>query len=133
MNGKSWEKDYEQPAVEGTINVLKAAKKEPCELGIPSWLLAGLVCRHERLVNLTCPPFPPPLLIAIKNVVVTSSFAAIGNFTIPATEQQNKTYTEEDWNPVTQEDCKNMKADEYVFMLHERLLHSSRLISSLKF
>lgn len=31
-DGHSWEKDYEQPAVEGTINVLKAAKKEACEL-----------------------------------------------------------------------------------------------------
>jgi hypothetical protein len=49
---------------------------------------------------------------AIKNVVVTSSFAAIGNFTIPPTEQSEKVYTEEDWNPVTQEDCKKMKADE---------------------
>ncbi len=29
-SGKSWEKDYKEPAVKGTRNVLSAAKKESC-------------------------------------------------------------------------------------------------------
>ncbi|KAJ9125380.1 hypothetical protein QFC22_000340 [Naganishia vaughanmartiniae] len=78
MAGKDWHKDYKNPAVEGTKNVLEAAQKNP----------------------------------SIKHVVVTSSFASIGDFSKPATEQAGKTYTEEDWNPLTNDYCESLKADD---------------------
>ncbi|KAJ9109038.1 hypothetical protein QFC21_000364 [Naganishia friedmannii] len=48
---------------------------------------------------------------SIKHVVVTSSFASIGDFSKPATEQKGKTYTEEDWNPLTNDYCESLKSD----------------------
>ena len=33
MSGSSWEKDYRDPAVQGTKNCLEAAAKESSELG----------------------------------------------------------------------------------------------------
>jgi len=75
--GRSWE-SYEKPAVQGTVNVLRAAKAES----------------------------------SVKNVVVTSSFAAIDNPAVPPLQQKGKVYTEDDWNPVTQEDCKKLKVDD---------------------
>lgn len=43
---------------------------------------------------------------------MTSSFASVGNFNIPATQQADKSYTEADWNPVTNDDCEKLKADD---------------------
>lgn len=40
---------------------------------------------------------------SVKHVVVTSSFASVGDFSKPATAQVGKVYTEADWNPVTWE------------------------------
>lgn len=97
MAGKDWHKDYEGPAVEGTKNVLEAAAKVDCKSryrGIP------------QVRSNSC------LLTAVKHVVVTSSFASVGNFNIPATKQADKVYTEDDWNPVTNEDCEKLKADD---------------------
>jgi nucleoside-diphosphate-sugar epimerase len=97
MAGKDWHKDYEGPAVEGTTHCLEAAAKEPCEFRI-------IRCRITQELTPVCP-------LAIKHVVVTSSFASIGDFSKPATEQAGKTYTEEDWNPITNEDCEKLTAD----------------------
>jgi hypothetical protein len=58
---------------------------------------------------------------AIKNVVVTSSFAAIENVAIPPIEQKGKLYTEEDWNPITQEECKRLDPNESVGFSHPSL------------
>lgn len=98
MAGKDWHKDYEGPAVEGTKNVLEAAAKVPCELQLD----CPLTYCHTN----------PDTYIAVKHVVVTSSFASVGNFNIPATKQADKVYTENDWNPVTNEDCEKLKADD---------------------
>lgn len=49
---------------------------------------------------------------AVKHVVVTSSFASIGDFSKPATEQKGKTYTEEDWNPLTNDYCESLQSDD---------------------
>jgi hypothetical protein len=41
-------------------------------------------------------------------VAVVSSFAAIGDFSTPPTEQDGKVYTEKDWLPMTEEECEKM-------------------------
>jgi len=38
--------------------------------------------------------------------------AAVGSFSKPATEQAGKVYTEEDWNPITEKECEEIKSDE---------------------
>ncbi|CAB58730.1 Flavonol reductase/cinnamoyl-CoA reductase family protein [Schizosaccharomyces pombe] len=40
---------------------------------------------------------------SIKRIVITSSFAAVGNFQIDP--HNNKVYTEKDWNPITYEEA----------------------------
>lgn len=50
--------------------------------------------------------------LGIKHVVVTSSFAAVGDFSKPATEQADRVYTEKDWNPAGDDYCESLKADE---------------------
>lgn len=80
MSGSSWEKDYRDPAVQGTKNVLEAAKRQG----------------------------------TVKHVVVTSSFASVGDFSKPATEQAGKVYTEKDWNPITEKECEELKSDKSV-------------------
>jgi nucleoside-diphosphate-sugar epimerase len=91
MSGSSWEKDYRDPAVQGTKNVLEAAKKQE----------------------------------TVKHVVVTSSFASVGDFSKPATEQAEKVYTEKDWNPITEKECEELKSDKYVESRSTRPLISS--------
>jgi nucleoside-diphosphate-sugar epimerase len=58
------------PAIKGTLEVLKAVKE-----------------------------FAP----SVKRVVLTSSCAAVINFSVPFTSDPRKVYTEEDWNPTTRE------------------------------
>ena len=48
---------------------------------------------------------------SVKHVVVTSSFASVGDFSKPATEQAGKVYTEKDWNPITEKECEGLKSD----------------------
>jgi hypothetical protein len=47
----------------------------------------------------------------VKGIAVLSSFAAIGDFSKPASEQDGKVYTEEDWNPMTEEFCEHLEKE----------------------
>ncbi|ORX39572.1 hypothetical protein BD324DRAFT_575517 [Kockovaella imperatae] len=48
---------------------------------------------------------------SVKSIAVVSSFASIGDFSKPATEQAGRVYTEEDWCPNTDEFAANFKGD----------------------
>ena len=45
---------------------------------------------------------------SVKAVSIVSSFAAIGDFSKPASEQVGKVFNENDWLPVTAEDCEKL-------------------------
>lgn len=42
---------------------------------------------------------------SIKAVSLMSSFASIGDFSSPPEKQKDRTYTEKDWSPLTEEQC----------------------------
>lgn len=64
-------RDLLTPAIETTLNVLRAAKASP----------------------------------SVKKIVLTSSFAAVTNFTKGGPNRPGYTYTVSDWNPLTYEDA----------------------------
>ena len=66
------ERDLLQPAVEGTLNILRYAAKEP----------------------------------SVKKIAITSSFAAVVDFTKGGPNRPGFIYTKEDWNPFNREDAK---------------------------
>ncbi|UZJ52813.1 hypothetical protein CBS101457_002133 [Exobasidium rhododendri] len=66
------ERDLLIPAVEGTLNILRYAKKEP----------------------------------SVKKVAITSSFAAVVDFTKGGPNRPGYVYTKENWNPHNREDAK---------------------------
>jgi nucleoside-diphosphate-sugar epimerase len=66
------EKDLLIPAVEGTLNILRYAKKES----------------------------------SVKKVAITSSFAAVTDFTKGGANRPGYVYTQENWNPHNREDAK---------------------------
>lgn len=66
------ERDLLTPAVEGTLNILRFAKKEA----------------------------------SVKKVAITSSFAAVVDFSKGGPNRPGFVYTKEDWNPFNKEDAK---------------------------
>lgn len=70
--GDPWEV-YLKPAIEGTLNVVKAAEKSG----------------------------------SVKNLIITSSFAAVLSLDDPKIPFNSKVYTEADWNNCTLEQAKN--------------------------
>lgn len=70
------ERDLLQPAIEGTLNVLRYALKEP----------------------------------SVKKIAITSSFAAVTDFTKGGPNRPGYTYTQNDWNPFNREDAKGPAA-----------------------
>jgi nucleoside-diphosphate-sugar epimerase len=62
MSGSSWEKDYRDPAVQGTKNCLEAAAKESSE-------------SRNHVICSVWKADEHNLMVGVKHVVVTSSFA----------------------------------------------------------
>jgi hypothetical protein len=56
--------------------------------------------------------------LGVKAIGVVSSFAAIGDFSTPADQQDGKVYTENDWLPWTDEYAETIKA--YVVCSEEK-------------
>ncbi|PWN47418.1 NAD(P)-binding protein [Violaceomyces palustris] len=71
LNVEDAERDLLIPAVEGTLNIMRFAKKEP----------------------------------SVKKICITSSFAAVTDFTKGGPNRPGFTYTSSDWNPSTYEDA----------------------------
>lgn len=72
LNVQDPERDLLVPAIEGTLNILRYAAKEP----------------------------------SVKKIAITSSFAAVTDFTKGGPNRPGYTYTEQDWNPFDRPDAK---------------------------
>lgn len=70
------ERDLLIPAIEGTLNILRYAQKEP----------------------------------SVKRVAITSSFAAVTDFTKGGPNRPGFVYTKDDWNPFKREDAQGAVA-----------------------
>ena len=55
------------------------------------------------------------LTAGIKAVTVVGSFAGVGNHTKPFYENKGVVYTENDWLPLTEEDCEAMNGSGWVW------------------
>lgn len=80
------ERDLLVPAIEGTLNLLRYAAKEP----------------------------------SVKRIAITSSFAAVTDFTKNGPNRPGFTYTQKDWNPFGREDAKGPVAYSVSKTLAER-------------
>lgn len=86
------ERDLLLPAVEGTLNILRYAKKES----------------------------------SVKKIAITSSFAAVTDFTKGGPNRPGHTYTKDDWNPFNKEDAKGPVAYSVSKKLVSEILQDKR-------